>query len=156
MAAPSRAGLPRVAYCRRCGAPRAATATVCPACGRRYGRGSSSAAVAKVAGLLWLVLAAVSAVGLLPAALGGDGVVAWVAASAALELLTGLGLFLFPTWEMLTAATLWGALSVIGALMQLANGRVPSPLAVVLVGGIALAAGLSFVARQRLPRPTDR
>ncbi len=169
-----------LAYCRRCGAARPAGATVCPACGldhsidagqdgglgrqsraqprpgaaRTQGR-TSAAALAKVAGLVWLLLAIASGVGFVLELLGGGSVASWIGFSAGLESLTGLGLFLWPTWEMLTAATLWGALSVIGTLMQVANGRTPGTTAAMLVTGIALAASLSFVARQRLPPAAD-
>lgn len=113
-------------------------------------RPGSAAALAKLAGLVWLGLAVASALGALIAFEAGEPIAPWAALSAALEVLTGLGLFLAPSWNTLTAATLWGVLSVLGTLIQVSNGRVPGPIGIVLAAGIAIAAALSFAARTRL------
>ncbi len=114
-----------------------------------------SAALAKIAGLVWLVVGAVTLVGFVAELLGDGSIAAWAGVSAALELLTGVALFLRPGWEMLTASMLWGVLSIIGALFQLTRGVPLSAIEAVLMAGIALATGISWLGRRPLLEEPD-
>ncbi len=164
----------RAGRCPRCDVVHGAGARFCGACGldftspeaatldeRRRAQGrlvtsrrmGSTAAIAKVAGLVWLVVGAVTVVGAAGELSSGGQIGAWAAISAALELLTGAALFLSPSWEMLTASMLWGILSVLGAVYATLFGSPPSPTGLLLIVGIAAATGLSWLGRRPLPVP---
>jgi len=112
-----------------------------------------------VAGLVWIVIGTVTLGGFVSDLLGDGTIAAWAGVSALLELVTGLALFLRPGWEMLTASMLWGVLSIIGTLFGVTLGAPPSATAAILVGGIAIATAISWLARRPLlaepaePRP---
>lgn len=149
-------------FCRSCGAELAERQRTCPSCGSELGAptgiearpiflgSTSTAALAKVAGLVWLAIAVVSIGGAVVEATSGGTLTAWAAASAGLELISGVALFASPTWTVLTATALWGALSVLGTLLLVARGSAPGPVGIVLAGAIAVATLISFVARRRM------
>jgi hypothetical protein len=144
-------------YCRGCGldfdsaetASLAGASTAGPSPAReRVAR--RSATLAKIAGLAWILIGTITLAGFISDLLGDGTIAAWAGASALLELVTGLALFLRPGWEMLTASMLWGVLSIIGALFQVTLGVPPSSTAVVLVAGITVATAISWLARRPL------
>jgi hypothetical protein len=150
-------------FCRGCGLDFDSAETASLARASSAGQSPSrervarrSAALAKIAGLVWLGIGTITLAGFVSDLLGDGTIAAWAGASALLELVTGLALFLRPGWEMLTASMLWGVLSIIGALFQVTLGVPPSTTAVVLVAGIAVATGISWLARRPLlAEPAD-
>jgi hypothetical protein len=168
----------RAGICRRCGLAHGSAARFCRGCGLDFDgaeteplagtrtpersstqerAGRRSAALAKIAGLVWLGIGAMTLVGFVADLLGGGTIAAWAGVSALLELLTGVVLFLRPGWEMLTASMLWGVLSIVGALFQVTLGVPPSRTGAILVAGIAVATVISWLARRPLlAEPPDR
>ena len=55
---------------------------------------------------------------------------------------------------MLTAAMLWGILSVLGTIYAIAFGPSPSATALVIAAGICLATVLTWLERRPLPVPS--
>lgn len=149
-------------FCRSCGAALAERERVCPSCGSELGAptgiepraiflgSASTAALAKVAGLIWLAVATASIVGAAIELTSGGSLAAWAAVSAGLELISGIALFASPTWTVLTATALWGALSVLGTLLLVVRNSAPGPVGMGLAGAIAVATLVSFVARRRM------
>ena len=169
--------LRRTGACPRCGTVHNSAARFCRGCGldfdsaeasalretrsdtRGERRGGAtlrersihrSATLAKIAGLVWLLVGGVTLVGFVGDLAGDGSIAAWAGVSAVLELLTGVVLFLRPGWEMLTASMLWGVLSIIGALFQITRAIPLGTTGSVLVIGIGVATGISWIARRPL------
>lgn len=165
----------RAGRCPRCDVVHGAGARFCGSCGldftsaeaagldasrrleggraRRERDRKSAAAMATIAGLVWLIVGSVTVVGAIVELSGGGRTGTWAAISAVLELLTGAALFVSPSWEMLTAAMLWGILSVLGTVYAIAFGPSPGATGLVIAAGICLATVLSWLGRRPLPVP---
>ncbi len=165
----------RAGRCPRCDTVHGAGARFCGSCGldftspdaaaldeRRRSAGPallrarprrSAAAIAKVAGLVWLVVGGITVLGAIGELTSGGQIGTWAGISAVLELLTGAALFLSPTWEMLTASMLWGILSVLGVVYAALFGSPPSAIGLVLALGICVATALSWLGRRPMPVP---
>ncbi len=150
-------------FCRSCGldldsseAAALAAARTPAVSGPRERRARRSATLAKIAGLVWLVVGVVTLGGFVAELAGGGAIATWAGVSAVLELVTGCALFLRPGWEMLTASMLWGVLSIIGALFQLNRGIPLGTVGTVLLAGIAVATAISWISRRPLLAEPDQ
>lgn len=165
-------------FCPNCGAPRAPGARFCGSCGQPFeaaaavsttgspqtGPGVSSPPnTAAMAGLAWLITAALTAylayeqwslsqavVALGISDEGLAGYAGWNAIAAAITLFFGARLLTTPSRKLLDRSAAWAALSVLGGVAQIALSAGSGLFALVTIGS-AVAGVLSYVGRQAIP-----